>query len=321
MILATVVVPTYRRPDLLDRCLSALVAQEFDPGACEIIVADDAQSEATRRQVDLWSNRSKIPIRYLAPVATHGPAAARNAGWRAARGHVIAFTDDDCIPDPRWLAEAMATLQGDAAAVVGRVIVPLPERPTDYERDAAGLEKAEFVTANCFVRRDVLEAVGGFDERYAEAWREDSDLHFALLEHGYRIHRAPQAIVVHPVRSAPWGVSLRQQRKSRFNALLYKKFPERYRRHIRPLPPWHYYTIITAIITAIVTLATGVYGIGFLAIAAWVILTTRFCIRRLRGNSLAPRHVAEMALTSALIPPLSIFWRLYGAFKFRVFFL
>jgi GT2 family glycosyltransferase len=317
----SVVVPTYRRPDLLDRCLAALTAQELDPAAVEIIVADDAGSEATRRQVAGWAARAAVAIRYTTPAGAHGPAAARNAGWRSARAPVIAFTDDDCQPDPRWLAEGIAAIEAGAAAVAGRVVVPLPERPTDYQRDAAGLERAEFVTANCFVRRDALEAVGGFDERYSAAWREDSDLHFSLLERGLSVVRVPSAIVVHPVRPARWGVSLRQQRKALFNALLYKKFPARYRRQIRAWPPWGYYTSVAALAAAAIAAAGGRTGAALGATVVWAALTARFCARRLRHNSLAPGHVAEMAVTSALIPPLSVFWRLYGALKFRVFFM
>jgi glycosyltransferase involved in cell wall biosynthesis len=319
--LISVVVPTYRRPDLLDRCLAALADQEFDPSDWEIIVADDAGCQATRRQVDEWAGRSAIPIRYVSPAAAHGPAAARNSGWRVALGEIVAFTDDDCQPDPRWLAEGSAAFEDATAALSGRVVVPLPERPTDYERDAAGLERAEFVTANCFVRRDVLAAVGGFDEHYAVAWREDSDLHFTLLERGHCVGRAPRAVVLHPVRPAPWGISLRQQRKGLFNALLYKKFPRLYRLRIRPSPPWDYYAIVATIATAVVAAFAGRPGLASLAFGSWILFTARFCARRLRRNSLAPRHVAEMVVTSALIPPLSVFWRLYGALKFRVFFL
>lgn len=321
MVVATVVVPTYRRAEFLDRCLGALTAQTFDPGAWEIVVADDAASEATRRQVDGWASTSAVCIRYTTPVGAHGPAAARNAGWRAAQGATIAFTDDDCIPDSGWLASGLAALEAEAGAAAGRVIVPLPERPTDYERDTAGLETAEFVTANCFVRREALEAVGGFDERYATAWREDSDLHFSLLARGYRIVRANRAVVVHPVRPARWGTSLKQQRKSLFNALLYKKFPDYYRRHIRGMPPWDYYSIVASIAIAVAAIAAGGITIGLGAATIWGILTARFCVRRLRRNSLAPGHLAEMVVTSLLIPPLSVFWRLYGAVKFRVFFL
>jgi len=101
----------------------------------------------------------------------HGPAAARNLGGRAVGGPVVAFTDDDCLPEAGWLAAGLAALGGGADAATGRVIVPLLDSPTDYERDTPGLVAAEFVTANLFCRRDPLEAVGGFDERYTSAWR------------------------------------------------------------------------------------------------------------------------------------------------------
>src|SRR5579884_2504543 len=108
---ASVVVPTYRRPDLLDRCLAALVAQDLGPQAYEIVVADDAASEETGRQVERWATNDRPALRYVPVRHAHGPAAARNAGWRAARGEVIAFTDDDTVPDPGWLREGVAALK------------------------------------------------------------------------------------------------------------------------------------------------------------------------------------------------------------------
>lgn len=317
----SVVVPTYRRPAPLARCLDALAGQDLDPAGYEILVADDAASEPTRRQVEAFARRCRAPVRYLAVVGSHGPAAARNVGWRAAGGEVVAFTDDDCLPDPRWLTEALAAFRAGVAAVVGRTVVPLPEPPTDYERNEAGLESAEFVTANCLVRRDELEAVGGFDERFRAAWREDSDLHFALLRRGARIVKAPAAVVVHPVRPAPWGVSLTQQRKALFNALLFKKHPDLYRRRIRAGPPWGYYATVASLAVAPASAMLGRTAPAIAAVAVWAALTARFCLRRLRRTSRAPGHVLEMAVTSALIPPLSVFWRLYGAVKFRVLFL
>jgi GT2 family glycosyltransferase len=114
----------------------------------------------------------------------------RRAQHRLARGAIIAFTDDDCIPDPGWLSAGASAFAPGVAGVDGTIVVPLPDRPTDYERDAAGLTGAEFATANCFYRREVLAAVGGFDERFTAAWREDSDLFFTLRERGYQLERA-----------------------------------------------------------------------------------------------------------------------------------
>jgi len=280
----SVVVPTCGRPDLLRRCVDALEAQSLASDAYEIIVVDDT---LTRR----------------------GPAATRNIGWRRARAPIVAFTDDDTVPDRDWLARGLAAFAPGIDAVTGRIVMPLPETPTDYERNEQGLERAEFVTANLFVRRDLLMRLGGFDERFRLPWREDSDLHFRLLEAGSVIARAPEALVVHPVRPAPWGVSLRQQRKVMFDALLFRKHRALYRERIRRAPRWDYYAVVVA-------LAAGPFWPP--AFFIWAVLTARFCVYRLRGTSKAPAHVAEMVITSMLIPPLSVFWRLVGALKYRI---
>jgi GT2 family glycosyltransferase len=158
----------------------------------------------------------------------------------------------------------------------------------------------------------VLERLGGFDESFRMPWREDSDLHFRLLDRGCRILKAERAVVVHPVRPAPWGVSLRQQRKVVFDALLFRKHPRRYRERIRAAPRWDYYLTLLLLLLA---------PFSWIALAAWLALTARFIAHRLRGTSKAPAHVAEMVITSILIPPLSVFWRIVGALRYRVAFL
>ena len=314
----SVVVPTYRRNGLLARCLSALAAQRMSPEDYEVLVADDACSEDTRQLVEKFAAECRASVQYIAVGPAHGPAAARNCGWRAARGAIIAFTDDDCIPQSDWLAKGVAAL-AEADAAAGRVVVPLPPDPTDYERDCAGLALGEFMTANCFCRRSALESVGGFDERFTAAWREDSDLQFTLLERGFPIARAEEAIVVHPVRPAEWGVSLAQQRKTSFNALLYKKHPALYRARLTRKPA-SYYAIGGAIALALIGLITGRLWLAAGCSALWGVLTLRFCLLRLRGTSRAPSHVAEMILTSALIPPVSLYWHIRGMLRHRVLF-
>jgi GT2 family glycosyltransferase len=316
----SVVIPTFRRPDLLERCLIAVANQDLDRRDYEIIVVNDGPDAVTRYLVE--SRRQRMAagprIRYLAMPARCGPAAARNRGWRAAAGNIVAFTDDDTIPERQWLREGRAALGPDLVAVWGRVRVPVSPVATDYERDASRLDNAEFVTANCFVRKSALLAVGGFDERFRAAWREDSDLFFSLLERAGRVAPAPRAVVVHPVRPAQWGVSLAQQRKVLFDALLFKKHPRLYREKIRPAPPWAYYATVLSLLAGLAAFASGAPLVGTLALAAWLMLTARFCWRRLAHTSRAARHVLEMVVTSVAIPPLAVFWRLAGALKFRV---
>lgn len=284
----SVVVPTCGRAELLERCLAALENQSLPRGDYEIIVADDSALRS-------------------------GPAAARNRGWRKARAPIVAFTDDDTVPERDWLERGLEAMKDSVDAAAGSIVMPIPSEPTDYERDAQGLERSEFVTANCFVRKRVLERLNGFDEGFRLAWREDSDLHFRLLRIGARLVHAPGAVVVHPVRPAGWGVSLKQQKKVMYDALLFKKHRQLYRARIRAGARWDYYAIVAALALA---------AAGFTpALTLWLVLTLRFFVQRLRGASKRPSHILEMLVTSLLIPPLAVFWRLAGALRYRVAFL
>jgi GT2 family glycosyltransferase len=317
----SVVVPTCGRLDLLDRCLDALTRQSLPGSRYEVIVVDDEPSQKTLHLVAGWRARTleRGPrLVYVSNPGPHGPAAARNRGWRLAQAPIIAFTDDDTVPAHTWLASGLAAFADGVDALCGRIEMPVPATPTDYQRDARLLETAEFVTANCFCRRAVLDQLDGFDERFTSPWREDSDLHFRLLEMHANIAHAPDALVVHPVRPAPWGVSLLQIKKIAFDALLYKKHPELYRKKIQRSPRWDYYLIVGALLAALAGLAAGLGSFAALGAAAWLTLTVRLCVRRLTGTAKTASHVAEMIVTSALIPPLAVFWRIAGAIRYRV---
>jgi len=321
----SIVVPTWRRPAMLETCLEALTEQDFDRTRYEIVVCDDGPDETTRATVERIARycalRGGPAVEYVPVTCTQGPAAARNSGWRAARAPLIAFTDDDTVADSRWLTSGVGALATGADAAAGRIVMPLPDTPTDYELDASGLTRAEFATANAFVRRSRLAAMNGFDERFTSAWREDSDLQFAIMQAGGRIVQAHDAVVVHPVRPARWGVSLSQQKKSQFEALLFRKHPGLYRQRIDAGPPWRYYAIATSLLCGIAAALAGHTAVAAVALLLWCGLTFGFCVARLRNTRRDPRHVAEMAWTSTLIPFLSIYWRLRGAIRYKVFFL
>jgi glycosyltransferase involved in cell wall biosynthesis len=319
----SVVLATYRRPDLLQRCLQALAAQTLPGDAFEVIVVDDGHTDDTRAVVQAFQQRhGQTPaFRYLRSQGTRGPAGARNVGWRAAQSPLIAFTDDDTIPAPTWLQEACAGMQPTWSGAGGRLVVPRPARFTDHARNTLGLEQAEFATANAFAWREALLRVGGFDERYTRAWREDSDLQFELMRRCGPVGFIPGAVVEHPVREVPWGFSLQTQANVFFDALLFKKHPTLYRQRLRRRPPWRYHLIVACTLAAVVTALAGrADWAAWLCVPA-LLAFTLFAWQRLRGTSHAPADVAEMLLTSIAIPYVSMYWRLKGAWHFRVLFL
>jgi GT2 family glycosyltransferase len=327
----SVVVPTCGRPRLLRRCLRALAAQTLPQDRYEVIVVVDAPATApafrqARRLVEAVRRRHPgLAVRCLPNDRGKGPAGARNCGWRAAREALIAFTDDDTIPSPDWLSTAAGSWsqlrsRGLTLALAGRIEVPVvDEPPTDHELMTRGLSSSEFVTANAIVRRQALEEVGGFDERFGRPWREDSDLQFRLERCG-RIARTP-ALVLHPVRAERWGVALRQQRNVFYDALLYKKHRHAYRQRIRRRPPWNYYLIVGCTLFALAASPAPSLRLPALTAAAVAIAgVMQLAWRRLRRTSRRLSHVVEMLATSALIPFLSVYWRIRGAWRFRVAF-
>jgi glycosyltransferase involved in cell wall biosynthesis len=301
------------------RCLSALSEQNFDPGAFELIVVSDGPDPLTANALSGWQIGPLPKLRYMNTPEKKGPAAARNYGWLNAKGTLIAFTDDDCIPDFNWLNAIYGRYQGEEYfALSGKTIVPVSEKPTDYELNTAGLQTADFITANCCCSKKALMATGGFDEQFTMAWREDSDLEFKLIRARIPIYKVSGAVVTHPVRTAPWGISIKEQRKTLYNALLYKKDPVLYRQKIQPAPPVLYYAIISAFLIMLTGLLIPDKTLSWVGLVMWLSLSLLFIFRRLRNTTLAPGHLIEIVVTSLCIPFLSIYWQWYGAIKYRI---
>ena len=317
-VLVSVVIATYKRPQLLILCLDCLANQNFHKANFEVIVISDGKDEATEIVIQQWKANNKINIRYDLLAVKSGPAAARNFGWRLAKGSLIAFTDDDCLPEVDWLTAFYNAFKIDLNSVFsGKTMVPISDKPTDYEKNISGLATADFITANCCCPKPLMESVGGFDERFTMAWREDSDLEFKLITKRVKIIRVNSAMVVHPVRKAVWGISLKEQRKTLYNALLYRNFPALYKQKIQPVPPYNYYVIILSFILLLTGLIVQSLLIKLTGFMIWLILTIAFVYKRLNGTSKSPSHIAEMVITSVLIPFLSIYWQWYGVIKYR----
>ncbi|AUD06551.1 glycosyltransferase family 2 protein [Spirosoma pollinicola] len=324
----SVVIPTYKQPALLLKCLDALGRQRLAHDQFEIIVVDEGNSPETEAAVLLFAKQiardsARIEVRYLGQPERRGSAAARNRGWRAARGHLIAFTDDDCLPEPTWLSSALTCFQRGAQVLSGQLRVLLPNQPTPLDRTATFLKRAEFIASNCFCRKATLERVGGFEEAFDIDWREDSDLQFKFIQAGIPIGKCPEAIVVYPIRPYPWYGLLQDERNNSYDALLYKRHPGLFRERI---PSYRrqilrYYASVISIVIALIGGFTGQVNIAITGLLIWAILSADLVVHRLPNSPLTWLTLKHAVLMALATPFLSVYWRLYGAIKYRVLYL
>ena len=195
---ASVVVPTHRGAARLPALLDALAAQR-SPEAFEVVVVLDGPDPATDEVLDRAPSR--LALRVVRRPEAGGVATAMNTGIAAARGRVVIRCDDDLTPAPGMVEGHLAHHVGeDPVGVIAPTIDTVPDGPyaraygrPASERSVAGVlaapadERWRHWAAHCSVRRDVLEAVGGYDESFT--FREDSEL-------GLRLHRAGVRLVV-----------------------------------------------------------------------------------------------------------------------------
>jgi GT2 family glycosyltransferase len=200
----SVVVATRDRRERLAALLDSLAAQTFPSERFEVVVVDDASRDSTPDLLAARQRSGELRLRSLRRDAAGGPAVARNRGWRAARGSLIAFTDDDCEAQPGWLEELCeAARKAPGTVLQGRT------EPIGRERDRIGIftrtiEVAQrgpwFETCNIAYPRSVLERLGGFDEGFPPSpGGEDTDLAWRALEAGAPIAYVPEAVVGHAV--------------------------------------------------------------------------------------------------------------------------
>ena len=225
----SVVVATRERSEYLVRCLGALRAQRFPVEDFEIVVVDDASRDPI--VVD-GGPAGGPPLRMIRREERGGPAGARNSGIAATTSPILAFTDDDCRPDPDWLAGGVREIERGLDLVAGRTL-PDPDEdrargPFDYSMHVPGPD-ARYSTCNMFYRRKTIERAGGFNSAFASAsgyhLGEDSDLAWRAIEGGARAGYTAEALVLHAVRPQTFLEHLRSRRRLEGLVPLVKRYP------------------------------------------------------------------------------------------------
>ncbi|MGW0390683.1 glycosyltransferase family 2 protein [Streptomyces sp. NPDC003042] len=315
-----VVIPTLARPSL-HTCLTAL-AGATGPQPVRVVLVDDRRAGGGRtgpRDLDARIPEALRPLTTVVTGGGRGPAAARNTGLRAAGTPPwIVFLDDDVVPAPDWcdaLARDLRAAPERTAGVSARITVPLPadRRPTDWERNTAGLVTARWITADMAYRREALESVGGFDERFRRAFREDADLALRCLDAGWTLTTGSRR-TTHPVRPADRWISVRQQAGNADDVLMNRLHGrDWWTRAEAPRGRLPRHLLVTgAAVAALSCAALRRPGAAAVCGAGWLAGTAEFAAARIAPGPRTREEKATMAVTSMLIPPAASWHWLRG---------
>jgi len=195
----SVVVPVFNGEATIRTTIEHLLLQSLRPA--EIIVVDDGSTDETSNVLKSIGDGITVLSK-----SNGGPASARNAGIRASKGNLIAFTDSDCFPNENWLKEIVRGFKRErVGGVGGRVRGASNGLIGDYidlhgwmnpRREFDGTVLA-LVTANACFRRNVLFQTGLFDERFSSTGAEDTELSIRVRKAGYELRFVETAEVRH----------------------------------------------------------------------------------------------------------------------------
>jgi len=269
-ICVSVIVPAYNASATIGQELEALSQQNcFQP--FEVIVVDDGSSDNTAEIV-----RSFASVKYVRQ-DNAGPASARNHGARLARGEFLAFTDSDCIPHKDWISQLMAGFSHPQVGVVaGSYGIANPEswlargihteilwRHSHLMPDFSN----SFGSYNFCVKKNVFEAVGGFNSWYRFASGEDNDISYKIRGAGWRIYFQRKALVDHYHPSLVVKYLKEQFRHGFWRVKMYRDHPRMMRgdgytywKDILEMP-WAVFCLTAMALTAVGGLGWGCAGL------------------------------------------------------------
>ncbi len=211
--MVSVIVPVYNKLNYTLACLDG-IARQMPQANIEVLVIDDGSTDAT--EVDLSARQD---IRYLRNETNLGFIGSCNRGAREAKGHFLFFLNNDTVVTEGWLDHLLKTFENvpKTGLVGSKLIYPngrLQEAGGIIWSDGSGwnwgrmadpsspefnfLRDVDYCSgAAILIRRDLFDEIGGFDERYAPAYYEDTDLAFAVRAKGLRVIYQPLSAIIH----------------------------------------------------------------------------------------------------------------------------
>lgn len=225
----SVIVPHKGQEEYLLRCVKALSHQRYPPNKWELIIVHNDS-----RPLTIPISCGDVETR-VAWQPKPGPAAARNMGVELARGEIIALTDADTIPDEQWLTAGANYLAANPQVAIGagEIARPVDLRTASaialfdavtYLQQRTYVERhSACVTANMFIRKEVADSVGGFDEAFSDNSYDDWDWVVRAVSSGFSIEFIQDAIVLHDCIDSLRGLRTKVRRMCRGQIAFDKK--------------------------------------------------------------------------------------------------
>ena len=225
----SIVIPAYNSQETIAQTIESCISQSYETDDLEIVVVDDGSTDDTAEII------KKRPVRFISQ-DNNGPAAARNAGWKAASGEIVCFTDSDCVPEEEWVEKIVAKYTSDDIGGVGgsyeiankESLLAECIHDEIIQKHAATPAETDFLGSfNVSYRKRVLQEVGGFDESFRRASGEDNDLAYRVKKAGYRLIFDKETKVAHYHQSSLVKYLKEQCRHGYWRMKLYRIHPDR----------------------------------------------------------------------------------------------
>jgi glycosyltransferase involved in cell wall biosynthesis len=229
--MVSIIIPTYNGAKRIEKCLTTLSQQDYK-GEFEIIVVDDGSTDDTQQTIKKFKEVTLIQKKNA------GPATARNHGANIAKGEILLFTDDDCVPMPDWISQMVQPFldNPELVGVKGAYRTHQPELTArfvqlEYEDKYDVMAKHEYIdfidTYSAGYRRDIFLKYDGFDTSFPVACAEDQELSFRIGRDGHKMKFIPQAIVYHTHPNSVLSYIKKKYKFAFWKMLALKKNPEK----------------------------------------------------------------------------------------------